>query len=333
MFGFKKKVRHMNAGNTTFYQFDRDTGFWGIPDISHEVVYDVAPNTPVRATHNSDGNRDTEFAFRPGEKNVIFLGGSHTWGLAVEQDARYTDLLKQEENCNALNMAHPSLGLDQNALALFRKTPKFKPDIVVIEQYPWALHRVLSTSVNGFLRPHFSLTPTGECQIRDVPYLGRFGIYRKFLGSYHEYKKEFREFKFGIDVSAGYDQAYDPMYLLWKTSFYDYMYNLAEKVVLQIQKYCEAQDIRLLFVLGVDNQKYGNAAPTELLDYDLPRARFASILEKNGIDFVDTTTAMLARNDKANPVAYSDGHINNTGHEIFADQIIKFFRQKGWLAT
>ena len=75
MFGFKKKVRHMNAGNTTFYQFDRDTGFWGIPDISHEVVYDVAPDTPVRATHNSDGNRDTEFAFRPGEKNVIFLEG------------------------------------------------------------------------------------------------------------------------------------------------------------------------------------------------------------------------------------------------------------------
>ena len=155
MFGFKKKVRHMNAGNTTFYQFDRDTGFWGIPDISHEIVYDVAPDTPVRATHNSDGNRDTEFAFRPGEKNVIFLGGSHTWGLAVEQGARYTDLLGQEANCNALNMAHPSLGLDQNALALFRKTPKFKPDIVVIEQYPWALHRVLSTSVNGFCAPFF----------------------------------------------------------------------------------------------------------------------------------------------------------------------------------
>ena len=96
---------------------------------------------------------------------------------------------------------------------------------------------------------------------------------------------------------------------------------------------CEAQGIRILFVLGVDNQQYGNVAPTDLLDYDLPRARLAAILEKNGIDFIDTTTAMLARNNKANPVAYSDGHINTTGHEIFAEQIGKFFRQEGWLAT
>ena len=40
----KQKVKVLKDGDNTFYHFDKDTGFWGIPSIQHSITYPVAPN-------------------------------------------------------------------------------------------------------------------------------------------------------------------------------------------------------------------------------------------------------------------------------------------------
>ena len=53
-------IKELSEGDNTFYQFDKDVGFWGIPSISHNIRYPVAPDKVFEAAHNSYGNRDDE---------------------------------------------------------------------------------------------------------------------------------------------------------------------------------------------------------------------------------------------------------------------------------
>ena len=327
----KKKPRLMRDGDTSFYQFDNITGFWGIPNLELKINYDVNPNKSIIATHNSDGNRDIEFYPDLHKKTVVCLGGSHSWGLGVNTSERYTNLLREDLNCNIVNMAHPSLGLDQIAIALFTKAKKFSPEIVIIEQYPWAIHRIVTTYVNGYFRPILKIDNDGKLLINKVPKIARFKIFRLILGIYYKFEKQFSEYLSGIELSKNYDPLTDPLFLIWKSHYYNHMYNLAEKIIAKISEYCEHNKIKLLFVLGVVNQQYNSKAVTKLIDYDLPRKRFINILNKNKVSYLDMLPFMLTENLVDDPVAFSDGHINEKGHSIFAEQIKKYLLEKGLL--
>ena len=328
----QRNAKRLVAGDTTFYQFDKVIGFWGIQNISHEIEYDVAPGKRIFASHNSDGNRDIEFELSTEAKSIICLGGSHTWGLAVDQTVRYSDLLRKRFGCGVVNMGHPSVGLDQIALTLFEKSSAYKPDIVIIEQYPWALHRILSRYVNGFIRPSFSIDAENKLNLDPVPFLARFRFFRKIMGAFYDFKKGFSEYRAGIDVEQNYDAILDPMFLTWKSSYYDYMYELADKLVAGIANHCSNHKIELVFVLGTVNQQFAGVAPSDLVDFNLPRARFLNILEANNVSYVDSHDTMLKENAPKDPVAFSDGHINEKGHAIMARILGDFIEKNGWLA-
>ena len=68
----KNNIKELAEGDNTFYQFDKNTGFWGIPSISHMIKYPVAPNKVFRASHNSYGNRDDEPLIDKKKKNYNF---------------------------------------------------------------------------------------------------------------------------------------------------------------------------------------------------------------------------------------------------------------------
>ena len=210
----KNNIKELAEGDNTFYQFDKNTGFWGIPSISHMIKYPVAPNKVFRASHNSYGNRDDEPLIDKKKKTIIFLGGSHTWGVAMEQEKRYTDLLKKNNSFNILNMGHCSLGLDQISVAIKNKAQKFKPDMIVIEQYPWSIHRILNTYVNGFCRPTYKINKKNKVSFSAVPKIAFLKIFRTILGGYYEFKKEFLEYKNNLNVKYNYDPKTDPIFLL-----------------------------------------------------------------------------------------------------------------------
>lgn len=324
-------AKRLAAGDTTFYQFDPQLGFWGIPNLQHYITYDVQPDKPILASHNSDGNRDAEVEMRPGEKSIVCFGGSHTWGVGVDQGFRYTEYLAEKTGRKVINLGHCSLGLDQICLAVMQKSAKYNPDIIVIEQYPWAVHRVLSPYVNGFVRPYFSLDSKLELRLHKISQYSKYKIFRRCIGSYHAFRKEFQEFKAGIDLGSGYDPRTDPIFLHWKTRHYDYMYALIDKILGVIRDNCRQRGIKLLFGLGAIQQQFGLKSPSKLVDYDLPRNRFIELLEKNKIAYVDMTEPMLAEHSEKAPVIFFDGHINQAGHELFARVLLEDMKQRTWI--
>ncbi len=325
----KKKV--ITNGDTTFYQFDDKMGFWGVPNLEREVCFQQRPELPVRVKHNSDGNRDNDIIISSGEKTIACFGGSHTWGGGVEQELRYPNFLSQATGEKTVNMGHCSLGLDQVCLSVLQKSPKYNPKVIIIEQYPWAVHRVLNNYVNGYVRPHFYLDASGELKLNKISSLTGIKFFRKIIGTYYSFRKEFNEYKSGIDLKNNYDPQTDPIFLLWKTRHYDYMYNLLDKILAVIKDHCRRNNIKLLFGLGAIHQQFGPKSKSPMVDYELPRERFITLLEKNKVAYVDMTETMLREHSPESPVIFNDGHINAKGHKIFADVLHQELLKLNWL--
>lgn len=327
----KRIVSHI--GDTTFYRFDSQLGFWGVPRFTRAVSFYQQRDAFVDVSHNSHGNRDGEFESEAGARPIVCLGSSHTWGAGVERHLRYTDRMQERQGRRVVNLGHCSLGLDQVYLALERWADFYRPFVAVVEQCPWSIHRVLNNYVNGYVRPHFYLDSRQELKLRKTPYLARFKSFRKIIGLFYAYRKELREFKAGINLKEGYDPLADPIFLYWKASYYDAMYLLVEQIVTAIRDLCREKEIKLLFALGTISQQFGPPGRSRLVDYDLPRIRLRQILDQAGIAWVDMTEPMLREHSVEDPVVFADGHINARGHDVFARVVEAELGRRGWLKT
>lgn len=328
----KKPELQLTAGDTTFYRFDAKLGFWGVPNLEREVTYNARPNEPFFVRHNSDGNRDAEVILGPSERTILCIGGSHTWGSGVQQDSRYSEVLAKRTGRRVLNLGHCSLGLDQVCLAILQKAAQYNPEIIIIEQYPWAVHRVMNNFVNGFVRPYFYLNSQEELKLQKVPWLTKYRLCRRLIGAYYAFRKEFQEFRSGIDLKNQYDPLTDPIFLYWKTRHYDRMYLLLDHILKVIRDYCSQHNIKLLFGVGAIQQQFGQKPHSGLIDYNLPRKRFIALLEKHRIPYVDMTEPMLDSHTPQAPVIFPDGHINTKGHGVFGNILFSELQSRGWIA-
>ena len=321
---FKKKKTLLNG--TACYQFDPKMGFWGIPNLKINLEYgDVI--------HDADGNRNFKLVSEPVEKSVLCYGGSHTWGGGVEQDHRYTDLLEAKLGKAVINIGHCSLGLDQICLAILNRSAKYNPGIIVVEQYPWAVHRILNNYVNGYVRPHFYLDTNKNLKLKTVPFLARYKLFRRLIGAFYAFRKEFREFGLGLNIKDEYNPLMDPIFFYWKTRHYDYMYELTEKILLAMSDYCRKNKIKLIFALGAIQQQFGVSSKSDLIDFELPKKRLIELLEGQSIDYIDISPFLLKDHSESDPVIFPDGHINVKGHRVFAEVIHKALKEKGWIKS
>ena len=317
-----KKEKNVVTNNATFYQFDSQMGFWGCPNIERDVKFEQHGNF-INVRHNSEGNRDNEIILDDNERTIVCLGGSHTWGAAVDLNSRYTNLLEKTINRRVVNLAHCSLGLDQNCIAILSKTLRFNPDTIIVEQHPWAVHRVLNNYVEGYVKPHFYIDNDDELQLRKIPTLTKIQLFRKIIGNYHAFNKEFIEYKAGINLKAKPGTFVDPIFACWKSRHYDYMYDLIGRILVVIRDFCIQNEIKLLFALGTLKEQLGTPSLSRLVDYDLPRKRLIKLLEENQVNYVDTTKKMLSEDTDAKPIIFEDGHINEKGHKLFSQILQK----------
>lgn len=331
VFGYKSK-QVKREGARKFYTFDPVMGFWGVCNVKRKVRFEQRPDLEIEVSHNDRGIRDFPFKLTDSRGTIFCLGGSHSWGGGVTQEERYTDLLARRTGRQVVNMGHCSLGIDQVAMAILQRSKEYAPQVIVVEQYPWAAVRLLRNYVGyGHIKPSFFLDENGELRFKKLPWVARFFLFRRLIGLFYAYKKELREFRQGIDLKEGYDPLADPMFLYWKISHYDYLYALLEKIIQVIQDYCRQNGIHLLFSLGVVHQQLGVPSGSQLVDYELPGKRLKNILDKSGIAYVDMTEAMLKVHSADQPVIFDDGHINPKGHEIFATVLQKDLESRGWL--
>jgi hypothetical protein len=230
-----------------------------------------------------------------------------------------------------VNIGHGSFGLDQVCLAILTKARHYSPSVIVVEQYPWALHRVLNTYVNGYLKPYFYIDHTGGLKLQKISKLAKFDFYRKYTGLYRLYKKEFQEFMEGIDIVTQYDPAADPIFFYWKTRYYAHVYTIVEKIISVIRDYCAQINCKLLFMSIAYIQQFGLKSGSELIDYDLPAKRFRDLLGRTGVPYLDTTPLLIKQHSAESPVIFSDSHTNAKGHGVIADALQAELEARGWL--
>lgn len=317
---------------TNFYTFDPVIGYWGVRNRKGIIQFEQRPNVEIEINHNDRGLRDIAFKSSDSRGTILCMGGSHTWGAGVAQEQRYSDLLARRTGRQVINMGHCSLGIDQIAIAILKQSREYNPKVIVIEQYPWAVIRILRNSLTGnYIKPSFSLDKNGALKLKKIPWVSRFSLFRRFTGSFYAYEKELREFQGGIDLKENYDPLADPLFLYWKINHYDYLYNLLEKIILVIRDYCHQNGIHLLFCLSVIRQQFGVPSKSQLIDYDIPRERLKNILVKSSIAHIDLTDAMFKEHSEDDPVIFHDGHINVKGHDIFAAVLQEDLENRGWI--
>lgn len=114
-------------------RFDPSLG-WANEPRARALV--VTGDVRYRASINSLGFRDPPMSLekRPGQRRVLFLGDSMTWGWGVNDGERFTDLVAGAlgERVEVFNAAVPGYGTDQQLWTLEARGDEIAPDLVVL---------------------------------------------------------------------------------------------------------------------------------------------------------------------------------------------------------
>ena len=160
-------LRDSASERSLTYQYDPELGWAPVPNTGAVVTNDRT----IHAHHNSLGLRDVEFV-RDSRPAMLFIGDSFVWGLDVEADERFSDLLRPRIPAyNLVNAGVSGYGTDQEYLLLQRLWPKIEPKVVVLI-FCTANDRLdNSTSVRyeSYQKPYFATLPDGALQLRGQP--------------------------------------------------------------------------------------------------------------------------------------------------------------------
>ena len=303
----------------SFYEFHNVYGFWGKKNINKSVSFPQSGEKMIKVSHNSIGIRENEIPEKSSKKRILALGGSHTWGAAINSEDRYTNILNKLTDYEFLNFGHCSLGLDQINIFIKNESLSYQPDLIFIEQYPWSIHRILNNYVNGYIRPHYVKNKQGII-FKKISYFHNFKLFRKITGNYLAFKKDFNEFSNDI-VIGNKSGNVDPIYKYWTQFFYEDMYEICNYIIKQINKFCIKNGIKLVFLVNAVREEVFDISLSKLINFSIPRTKLIDLLEENSINYIDLSQSMITHNKKET-VMFSDGHINEVGNNLIAKEII-----------
>jgi len=319
-------VRHLLATSTPrLYRFDREYGFWGVPNFSQEIFYPEYDKS-VLVHHDDLGNRNTEIPKSVStrkDKAILFLGGSHTWGAGVENFETFAAIVQERSGVSCLNYGHCSFGFDQMILVLLKQLSTLSVDTVILELHPWVIHRILRKSAIGFPKPYFSFHGD-ELKLQQVPPVSTIPLVRRFMSDFAEFEKSLLEFRSGINLKEiSVKKNSDPLFKIWNQTYYSELYRIISRLLVIARDVCKQNRTKLLIVLGPTKQELTH----KLLDYELinpsiPRRRLRALMDAADIQYLDLEPNFeILRQDENNGL-FSDGHINNRGHKIFGEEIL-----------
>lgn len=162
-----RMLRDSSSERSLTYQYDAELGWAPVPNSS-AVVTNVRT---IHARHNSLGLRDIEFV-HDGRPAMLVIGDSFVWGLDVEAEERFTDLLRPRiPDYNILNAGVSGYGTDQEYLLLQRLWPKIEPKVVVLVFCTEndRLDNTSSVRYESYQKPYFATLPDGSLELRGEP--------------------------------------------------------------------------------------------------------------------------------------------------------------------
>jgi lysophospholipase L1-like esterase len=121
-------LRVLRTGADRIYNYDAELGWLPVPnsDVSFTGI------RTIRVRHNSLGLRDIEHDTAP-KPTIAFIGDSFVWGYDVEQNVRFTEILRAKLPAQRIvNAGVTAYGTDQELLLLRRLWERLKPNVVVL---------------------------------------------------------------------------------------------------------------------------------------------------------------------------------------------------------
>jgi hypothetical protein len=162
-----RTLREGQSERSLSYRYDPELGWAPIPNASSIVTNARS----VHAQNNSLGLRDSEFSLDD-KPTILFLGDSFVWGLDVEANERFTDLLKPRiSGYKILSAGVSGYGNDQEFLLLKQLWPKVRPAVVVLIFCIQNDRMDNSTNIRyeGYQKPYFATAPDGTLVLQGQP--------------------------------------------------------------------------------------------------------------------------------------------------------------------
>jgi len=301
---FDREIGFVPNPNTVSQRrdFDRD----GKQTLSFHVFTDRRGARVTRAGEQAPDNPD-----------ILFIGGSFTWGHGVENEATFAHLVPHELGATGANLGFGSFGTTQS-LQMLRRNIDLKPRVVVYSfiqdnfapcaqaYYPFCLD-VSHVVFNADGRPRIA-PPTSD------------GVTRALLQvkAEREWLDPLTWIAHGVDVIYGR--------ILWSEANKTLLDRTAQEKALEF----------LLAELAKTSQSIGSRL---LLVYFPGATKIPDVLvnsaSKLGVPLLDLSPAYQAY--QATPGAPSlvlgpnDTHPSVAGHALTASEIASFIRHAGWL--
>ncbi len=212
------------------YEYDAELG-WKPASNSSSVITTART---IHARHNSLGFRDIEYT-PDGRPLILFVGDSFVWGVDVEANERFTDLIRERMPERwILNAGVSGYGTDQELIWIRRIWPVLRPAFVVLVFCTDNDRLDNSTNVRygGYHKPYYSdengsLVPRGQPVPKSLKEL-----IREHWLLRHSWLARFATLA-SIDILNPEVFVPDP----------------TERLISEIKLYVESHDARLLLVL------------------------------------------------------------------------------------
>lgn len=162
--------RRVHTARPDLYVADQSVGYHLWPSTSTCDRYPATSPKITSLISNSDGFRTSREYGTPGsEKRILVTGDSFVFGMGVEAEDRFTEVLEEElSGWRVDNLGMTGWGIDLMVRALETFGPKAKPDVVVLSVYTDDFRRVLPLYAgNGFKIPKYELV---DGRLVSVPY-------------------------------------------------------------------------------------------------------------------------------------------------------------------
>ena len=290
----------------------------------------------VRYTTNGYGHRGTfiKTARQPGEKRYAYFGDSFTFGMGVEDNETFTEVLNGRGQGKSLhlNFGVPGYSTDQEVLYAEDRVKRFEPDTVILVVY---LGNDLIDNLGpyplqvDFAKPYFELEKD-SLSLRNTPVprqakpaalrsrtfasvvLGGVAINDSLLGRSQILRR------------LGYRQTADDISGLLPERV-EPSIELFDALIKRLTDFVQARNAKLLVAL-LPGQSFVREPDGYSAQYqDYIRGRILDRLRVQGISTLDLGNELRSRYNSGETDLYfpDDGHLTVNGHRVVADLLEK----------
>ena len=127
----------------------------------------------TRVKINHLGLRDKDYGYhrQPGKQRILVLGDSFVWGMGVEMEQAFTEVMERRlDHVEVINAGVPAYGTDQALLWLETEGWRYQPDLVILLLYfDDVLQNTLDILYETMPKPRFVLHECGSMVLENTP--------------------------------------------------------------------------------------------------------------------------------------------------------------------